>query len=208
MSEPTVERLFDEFARAYLRGERLDVREYLARAGAERDELASMLDRFLRAVPAREPSEEEIVLMQARLEQEPPLLVLRRDRRKLGRAAVVDALVAALGLDPAQRDKVAGYYHELEIGLLDPKPVSAKVWDVLGEFLQANVRLLAGLRPPPLGVAKPHYRRADRDLGALYSIEEVRTFAFDTKIESVSSPVPAEPPPVRDEIDELFTGVS
>jgi len=207
MSEPTVERLFDEFARAYLRGESPDVPAYLERAGSGRDDLGELIDRFLQAVPAQPATEEEIVLMQSRLEQEPPLLVLRR-RRGLSRAAVVDALVSTLGLDRKKRDKVAGYYHELEIGLLDPKPVSAKVWTALGEFLQANVRLLAGLRPPPLGVAKPHYRRADRDLGALYSIEEVRTFVFDTKIESVFSPVPAEPPPVRDEIDELFTGVS
>ena len=67
-----------------------------------------------------------------------------RLRRKLTRDAVVDALVARLGLDPAKREKVDGYYHELEVGLLDPEPVDRSVWDVLADVLKANVRALAG----------------------------------------------------------------
>ena len=69
---------------------------------------------------------------------EPPLLLLRK-RRKLRRDAVIAALMTALQLDPAKREKVAGYYHELETGLLDPEGVDRTVWAALGEFLRARL---------------------------------------------------------------------
>jgi len=122
MSEARMELLFDEFATRYKRGERPDVGEYLERAGLERGDLGRLIDRFLEAVPAREPTPEEIVLMQAQLEQQPPILLLRL-RRKLSRDAVVSALVTTLGVDPAKSKKVGGYYHRLETGLLDPNRV-------------------------------------------------------------------------------------
>jgi hypothetical protein len=185
-----VETLFDEFATSYLRGEQPDVRDFLERAGAEREDLGRMLDRFLQAAPAREPTEEEVVLLRARVEQEPPLLALRL-RRKLSRGSVVDAIVAALGLDPAKREKVDGYYHRLETGLLEPGGVNRRVWDALGEFLQANVRALAGVAPPlpPTASAVSYLRRADDVQERLYSmsVEHARL----------------EPEP--DEIDRLFT---
>jgi hypothetical protein len=186
----SVETLFDEFATSYLRGEQPDVRDFLERAGAEREDLGRLLDGFLQAVPAREPTEEEVVLLQARLEQEPPLLALRL-RRKLSRGSVVDAIVAALGLDPAKREKVDGYYHRLETGLLEPGGVNRSVWDALGDFLGANVRALAGVAspPPPAAPALSYLRRADDVQKRLYSmsVEHARV----------------EPEP--DEIDRLFT---
>jgi hypothetical protein len=194
VSEQTVETLFDEFATSYCRGEQPDVHAYLERAGAEREDLARMLDGFLQAVPAREATEDEVVLLQARLEQEPPLLMLRL-RRKLTRDAVVDALVGALGLDPAKREKVDGYYHRLETGLLEPARVNQRVWNALGDFLRANVRALAGL-PPPASAATPvrAYLR-EADYLASYSGVDL-------------AKLPAEPPPEEpepDEIDRLFT---
>jgi hypothetical protein len=206
MSEHSVERLFDEFATAYRRGERPDVGAFLARAGEERDDLASMVDEFLRAVPAREPAEEEIVLMQARLEREPALLVLRR-RRKLTREAVVGALVSALGLDPAKQEKVAGYYHQLEVGTLDPKPVSSRVWNALGDLLHANVRLLAGLRPEPVAESVVFLREArylaswDADVDHSRSEQPA-----STRSRIVPGPPPGAPShEQQDEIDRLFT---
>jgi hypothetical protein len=189
VSEGTVETLFDEFALAYRRGARPDVGAYLERApeGAERDDLAGLIDRFLQAVPAREPSEEEVVLMQARLEQEPPLLVLRL-RRALGRDAIVDALISRLGLDPAKRGKVWRYYHELETGLLDPDPVDRSVWDVLADVLRANAQRLAALRPPPFRM-EPAFRAAD----ASFRVEKLAVR-------------PAQPDERPDEIDRLFLG--
>lgn len=192
MSGETVEQLFEEFAQAYLRGESPDVPAYLARARGGRDDLGKMIDRFLQAVPAQPATEEEVVLMRARLELEAPLLVLRRDRRRLDRGAVVDAIVSALGLDPAKRDKVADYYHRLETGLLDPSPVSARLWDALGVVLGANARALAtAFRPPPLAAA-PAHRRADED--------------FVLTLRAPAHPVEREEE--RDEIDTLFTGAA
>jgi hypothetical protein len=208
MSEQTVEQLFDEFAQAYQRGESPDVPAYLARAGRERDELGDLIDRFLQAVPAQPATEEEIILMQAHLEREPPLLVLRR-RRKLPRAAVVDAIVKSLGLDLRKRDKVAGYYHELEVGTLDPKPVSGKVWDALGEFLHANVRALAGLRPPPIAVAEAFRREAD--LASWAPMPDARVAEPKRRRYRASHRPGVDRPraePEQDEIDRLFTGAS
>lgn len=205
MSEHSVERLFDEFATTYVRGERPDVGGFLERAGPDRDDLARMIDRFLQAVPAREPSEEEVVLMQGRLEKEPPLLVLRL-RRALTRDAVVEAFMRTLGLDPAKREKVAGYYHELEVGSLDPKPVSSRVWDALGEVLDANVRVLAGLRPivvePTVFLREARYL-ASWDEGVDHLREEWPSASMTSKM----VPTPSEPPGDQpDEVDRLFRG--
>ncbi len=193
MTELQVETLFDEFATRYLRGERPDVREFLDRAGAERDSLGALLDRFLVAVPAREPSEEEVVLLQARLEQQPPVLLLRL-RRKLRREAIVAALVEQLRLDPAKSGKVAGYYADLEVGVLDPEPVDRRVWDVLADVLEANVRALAALRPEPPAATAPAYMRERAQFQARLS-------------EAAAAPAPpaTEGP---DEIDELFTSAA
>lgn len=193
--------LFDEFATAYRRGDAPDVLDYLGRAGDDADALAELIDRFLRAVPSRAATEEEIVLMQARLEHEPPLLVLRQ-RRRLTRDAVVSALVGALGLDTAKSAKVKGYFSDLEVGVLDPKPVDRTVWDALTGILNANVRILAGLRPPPPAARLPAYRRlatespkylASWDEGALNRRE-------------VAPDLVPEPGDERDEVDRLFTG--
>jgi hypothetical protein len=200
MSAPSVETLFDEFALAYARGERPDVGAYLERAseGPERDDLATLLDRFLQAMPARAPSEEEVVLLQARLENEPPLLLLRV-RRALTREAVVDALVGRLRLDPAKEEKVDGYYHRLETGLLDPKPVSRRVWDVLADVLEANVRALAGLRPEPLPEPATLYRRAT-------GMELHERLVTSSHVGAVPEKPEQEPAEGPDEIDRLFTG--
>jgi hypothetical protein len=180
--------LFDEFAVRYRRGERPDVLDYLDRAGDERDALADLIDRFLEAAPARKTSEEEVVLVEARLSSEPPILVLRR-RRALARDTVVDALVRALGLDPSKRSNVGRYYHELETGLLDPAPVDSSVWTALAEFLRANVRALADFRPPPLSA--PVARRS-MDSGWVLA-------------ERLSAPATAAEE-AQDEVDRLFTG--
>jgi hypothetical protein len=189
MSEHALEQLFDEFAQAYLRGDGPDVHSYLARAGAERDDLGDMIDRFLQAVPAQAPTEEETVLMQARLEQEPPLMLLRI-RRRLSREAVVDAILRTLSLDPGKRAKVNDYYHQLETGLLDPEPVDRTVWEVLSELLRANTRALAAMPPTPPAAATA-FRRFDADF-----VLEERTAPMAPSDEGL------------DEVDRLFTGVS
>jgi hypothetical protein len=185
--------LFDEFAAAYRRGDSPDVLAYLERARDDADAFAALIDRFLQSVPARASTEEEIVLMHARLEHEAPILVLRQ-RRALTREAVVDALVRVLELDAAKRGKVGGYYHELEVGLLDPQPVDARVWGVLADILKANVRRLAEFRPsPPSAHASiaTYHRLPDEPVSSRrYSIRPAASSASDE----------------ADEIDRLFTG--
>lgn len=190
MTELHVETLFDEFATRYLRGERPNVREYLERAGAEREDLGRLLDRFLEAVPARAPSEEEIVLMQAQLERQPAVLTLRL-RRALTREAIVSALVGRLRLDPAKSGKVDGYYHDLEVGILDPEPVDRSVWDVLADVLGADVRALAVLRPEPPAVAVAYMREPS---------------LMQTHLSERAAAPAARADEGLDEIDRLFSG--
>lgn len=187
--------LFDEFAAAYRGGETPDVLAYLQRAGGDADALADLIDRFLRATPARESTEEEIVLAHARTEQEPPLLALRI-RRRLTRDAVVGALVSALGIDLAKSAKVRRYYSDLEVGVLAPEPVDGSVWDALAEVLRANVRVLAGLRPPPPAAAASAYMRAASGI-ELY--ERMSSFSADVEPSADDD---------RDEVDRLFTGIA
>jgi len=189
----TTATLFDEFATAYRRGEAPNLLDYLGRAGDDADALAELIDRFLQAVPARAATEEEIVLMQARLEHEPALLVLRR-RRRLTRDAVVGALVGTLGLDASKSRKVRGYYSDLEVGVLDPKPVDQRVWDALTDVLQANVRSLAALRPAP------------PDAPALAYLREPNLLQVRLSGPAAAAPGPADQGP--DEVDALFTGIA
>ncbi len=185
-----VERLFDEFVAARERGEQPEVPGLLAAAGPGADQLGRLIDAYLRSAPVSPSDEETIVLMEARLQSEPPLLVLRL-RRKLGREAVVSTLMSTLRLDPAKRRKVEAYYHELETGLLPAEGVDRSVWDALGGFLRANARALAGTggTSGELNVAAAYLRQAD-----VSSVEE-----------AVRAPADASSAAERDEIDRLFT---
>lgn len=186
-------RLLDDFAARYARGERPDARDYLAHAGEDADELAALLERFLALRSPPRPATETVELMRSWRAGEPPLLELRR-RRGLRRSAVVDGLVRILGLRPEQRAKVAGYYHELESGLLDAGRVDRRVFAALAETLGAR---LEDILPwsPPLRAGGVYHRLA----------------------EPASTPPPAAkpaspPPPAErgeegwDEVDRLFRG--
>src|SRR6266508_1855239 len=106
-----VEELFGEYAAAYARGERPQAREFLARAGARVDELASLIDVLL--APALD--EQAVELFEAWQAGESPLLRLQT-ARGLTRETVVSTLIRTLGLDPTKEAKVTRYYHELESG--------------------------------------------------------------------------------------------
>jgi hypothetical protein len=177
--------LFDDFAACHARGERPDAREYLERAGKGADELAGLIDAYLRSVPAGKPAPETVAMMQAFVEGEPPLLRLRVERR-LTRDAVVDALVKGLKLDFKKTPKVSRYYHELETGLLDPARVDDRVFAVLAKTLGARVVDLVASRSARLQT-KPAYFRSP--LAAPAPVADLDL-----------SPVEAE----RDEIDLLF----
>lgn len=139
--------LFDEFAARHARGERPDVRRYLKRAGEGADELADLIDVYLRTTPAREPRPEAIARMEALATGALPIQRLRVERQ-LTRDAVVEALVRGLKLDAKKRGKVARYYDEFENGLLDPARVDERVLGVLATTLKAQVADLLTTRTP------------------------------------------------------------
>jgi hypothetical protein len=182
-----VSMLFDDYASRYVRGERPDPREYLTRAGEGADELGELIDRFVAGVPPPAPSEERVAMMNAWLAGEPPLLALRTSRG-MRRKQVVEALIRILGLDSAKERKVAGYYHRLETGLLDPTRVDRRVFEALADTLRTRVAELVTWRPAPPELDFAMYRAA----APVASPGPLATRA-----------VPEEEP---DEIDRLFGG--
>ena len=179
--------LFDDYAARFARGERPDAQEYLARAGEGADELAPLIDRYLESAPAPAADEDAKALAATWIEGEPPLLELR-NRRGLKRDAVVDALISALSLDPAKREKVKRYYHRLETGLLAPRGVDRRVFDVLAETLRASLTDVRAWRPQRQGIEAAYMRR---DAEAAPSMPPL---------------VLADEAGERDEIDLLFLG--
>ena len=164
------------------------MREYLERAGDGADELAGLIDAFLRATPAPEPAPETVAMMEAFAEGEPPLLRLRVQRR-LTRDAVVDALVRGLKVDFKKTDKVRRYYHELETGLLDPAGVDRRVFSVLAKALGARAADLVASRPPPF------------ELGVMY----LRATTADAAPAAAPMFAPIDDPREEpDEVDRLF----
>lgn len=176
--------LFAEFAAAYVRGEWPEAREYLERAGREAEELAQLLQRFLQGVPAPDATAEDAALLGAWLQDEPPLLELRR-RKGLRVDEVVDRLVAALGIDPARRARVKRQYQRLEGGALDPAGVTERVWGALTETLGDRSRELARAWSPPPAPATTYFRA---------EAPAATPAAIDTDAD--------------EEIDRLFTGAA
>jgi hypothetical protein len=173
-------RLFDDYAVRWARGERPDAREYLDRAGAERAALVELIDEHLRWAPPPEPDPDLVAEIAAWRAGEPPLLELRR-RRGRTRAAVVDALMAALGLDPSRRERVQDNYHLLETGRLRLGRVDGRVLAAVAGALGVSVRDLPAWPAP-----RPGFEAA---------MLRVMTEA----------PVPDEPAPREpDEVDRLF----
>lgn len=186
--------LFDEFAASWARGERPDVRDYLDRAGEQRDELAALLDGFVAAAKVQPPSEETLATFAELVpgdHETPPMLAVRV-RMGLRRADVVTQLCRGLDLGPAAEPKVALYYHELETGLLDPRGVSSRVWHHLATILGGGIRslMVSPYEPPPVVVAA-YYRLSDS--------------AANIQPSAAPAPRPSEAAE-PDEVDTLFRG--
>jgi hypothetical protein len=176
--------LFDEFAAAYAHGDRPDAEVFLTRAGDDRQDLAALLEEFLRRVPAPQPTEDDVRLLGLMLADEPPLLSLRV-RRGIKVDDVVSGVIDRLGLDPAKRPKVKRYYQRLEGGLLDPNGISGRLRAALADIFGTSVEQAIRWAPPP--VAEPTFLRRSERLAA------------------AAAPLPAAEGEA-DEIDRLFTG--
>jgi hypothetical protein len=183
-----VAELFQEYADAFASGEEPRAIDYLARADdSQRQALAELIERFVAAAPVRQASLDSAALLGAWVDGESSLLALRTGRR-LKRSDVVDALITALKLDPAKREKVRTRYHELETGQLEPERVDRRVWDALATTLRTRSEELLSWAPGPpktFGAGLAFYRIADD------SARGIASAAPDSR-------------PEPDEIDRLF----
>jgi hypothetical protein len=153
----SAQELFAAFVDAHAAGERPDVRDYLARAGAERERLGALLDRFLAVAPVEPASDEDAVVLRARVEDVTPLTAART-RLALRIDDVVERLREALGLPESLRARLRAAYQELEAEQLDPAGVDSRVWDALRAIVGLDARRVASGAPSI--AAPPMYRRA------------------------------------------------
>lgn len=184
-----VETMLDELARRHARGEPLDVEGLLREAGSDADELAVLIDRFLRRAPRQEPSED--ALLYVRSLEDPPLLRARRERG-IKIDVVVDAIIGACQLRADSRGKVRRYYQMLEGGTLDPSRVAERVWNGLADAFGRPMDALARAAFSELSTPAP----------AMYRLADLRLDPGQL----AKSPRTISEPEALDEVDELFTG--
>jgi hypothetical protein len=204
-----VDRLLADYIAEHQAGGDADPRQYLARASlAGRPELAALIDAYLARAP-RQPFDpvafsgssaertvdelERAIAGQAGLW--PALLPRLRDRAGLKRSTLIERLTSTLGLSGRQ-DKVGGYYHQMEQGLLPAPGVSDRVLDALGQILGETRQALreAGraLTPPDHGPTPAP-----------------AAFARRAYADAAAAPLAQAPPAEEgewDEVDELFRG--
>lgn len=184
---PDADVLLDEFAVRWARGENPDVREYLDRAGDQRERLTQMIDALLVAVPAPPADPDLERVMAAWIAGEPPLLELRRIRGR-SREDVVTDLARSLDVPPDLRTKLGDRYHELETGLIPVGRVHRSVLAAVAGALSTRVDEVtawAGMvtRPP----AEAPLLRAPAAAAP-----------------PAVAPAPAAHPPAPDMVDHLF----
>jgi hypothetical protein len=209
-----VERLFTEFIERHVAGEDPDPWSYIEQlSGEEREELEELIDAYFVGAPPRNwdaaayrgSSAERMAdaldrSFRGQAGLWPAVLPRLRDRAQLTRGALVERLARTLGVDN-RREKVAGYYHEMEQGLLPSAGVSGRVLEALGDMVGTSAEAL---------------RRAGEPLsGELAGEAENAVFARRAR------PAPEYAPPGEtvkasaadrieewDEVDELFQGGS
>jgi hypothetical protein len=212
-----LQRLLEEFGAEFEAGRSPDPNEWIQRVeGDERQELASLIDRYLMTAPRRtwDPVAYEQSFAKAAVDQVyesiegvsgswPELLPQLRNRARIKRADLVAQLGVALGLadgDPRQA-KVADYYNQMEHGRLPAEGVSGRVIDALAGIVGVGADVLrsagGGAMAAGGGQSAAFARQASPD--PQYVSEDV--------IERMPA-APQSPwtSPERDEIDELFTG--
>lgn len=206
-----LEALRDEFAAAFAAGDDPDPGEWLRRVDAgERQELESLIDRYLMTAPRRswdadayEHSLAKVAVERVFESREgvsgswPELLPHLRNRARIKRADLVKRLAAALDVGSSEADvnRVGVYYNRMEHGALPADGVSATVLSALADLVgttAATLRAAGAASPGP---------SAGKGLAFM---------RLTTSYEAQSPAAPAEgaaaEPDERDRIDELFTG--
>jgi len=188
----TTDELIEEFRRAYLAGERPDAAAFMNRASDDqRDALGIGIRTVLAEEPPPDPAPETLVMVQAMMRGEQPLIALRASKG-LTRDTVVHRLRELLLLGPDREPKVAEYYHELETGQLPLAGIRDRVFDALASALDVarSSLMLKGPGPEARGSQFGAFARAGDP-----------TTPVDTFSSMLTAP-PGEP----DEVDDLFTG--
>jgi hypothetical protein len=204
-----VDRLLAEYVAEHRAGGDADPREFLSGASPpQRTELAALIDAYLARAP-RQPFDEasfrgssaertvdeleRAIAGQAGLW--PALLPRLRDRAGLKRSELVERLAASLVVSD-HKDKVTGYYHEMEQGLLPSQGVSDRVLAALGQLVGETTQAL---------------REAGRGLASSGEGPAAAPAAFARRayVERADAPSPGvqdRPEGEWDEVDELFRG--
>jgi hypothetical protein len=210
---PDIERLFAEYVAEHRAGGEADPLPYVEQAeGAERAELAALIDAYLAQAPARrwDPdafagsaaerlSDGVVRSLEGAAGTWPVVLPRLRHRAQVTRGELVRRLATALGVADREQ-RVGRYYHEMERGLLPSSGVSGKVLEALGQIVGASGEFLRRAGEPlgPGGEPAP---------GAVYTRPAKPDPRYLKTREAEASGPAAEPSPEsRDEVDELFTG--
>lgn len=221
-----VEKLLRDYISEHRSGGEADPRSYLARAeGAERVELAALIDSYLSRSPGQawdatafEGSAAELARDRIAAEWElssgevagqswRELLPALRNRAQVMRREVVARLADGIG-HPGAEVRVGAYYHQMETGKLPAEGVSNRVLTVLGEILGESAERLraAGSIVVPGG---------ETEAGAMDQVAYARTAVEDPRYTkpamadmSMEAGDFAEPlaDPGEAEVDRLFTG--
>ena len=212
----TPQQLLSEFIDDWNTGRRPDVRAFLHRlpAGAERDELADQIGRWLEVAPtpaydaaARAAIRAEPVVQRvfAAAGQDagllPQLLPALRERRRLSVAQLASGLAGSFGFGEPEARRAEGYLERLEAGELEPSRLSRRLLDALADLLEVGAGTLAdagsfgrSLRPAAAG-GTLFRRDGEGEQWVARDLELLAAVAFE--------PAPAE---TLDELDRLFLG--
>ena len=184
-----IDALVGEFRAAYAAGEHPDAAAYLARVPEDaRDDLGRRMREVLADEPPPDPAPETLLMVQAMLRGEPPLLELRTSKG-MTRDEVVSDLRQELGLEPADEQRVAVYYHELETGQLPLAGIRDRVFEAVAKVMGVARSTLLLQGPETRGAPGPQAVFARAEPGA-----EVNLLML--------AELPGEP----DAVDDLFTG--
>jgi hypothetical protein len=208
-----IERLLSDYIAEHRAGGAADPLEYMDRLeGADREELGELIDAYLARAPGRpwepdafsgSPAERLGEAIERSLAGRaglwPVVLPRLRERAQVKRSEVVAGLAAGLGF--AERaDKVAGYYHEMEHGLLPSIGVSARVLEALGTIVGASAEFLRRAGEPfgagPGPAQGPVFARTARPAPEHERTVERAAPAAGDRAEDAE----------WDEVDELFRG--
>lgn len=184
----SAETLFDQFLATRERGDEPDVAALLDEAGAEREALGRMIDRYLRIAPVRSPSEIEMLTVRAKMNGT-TVLTEARVARKLTVDDVVGTLETELSVPAGLRAKLRKAYQELEQGRLDLAQVSQRALAAVQRAL--GVDPASGPGAPTVATDTVFLRAAAR---------------AEPRVEPPAATHPAPASEGPDEVDRLFYG--